>query len=304
MHQTTGNWKLGLVLALTTAVLWGLVPVALAIVFKAIDIHTVNWFRFATSFILLGIYLGSQGKLPKISTLRSISPWLMGCAIAGLAGNYYYFVVGLQATSPSHAEVLIQIAPVCLGLGGLVIFKEKFTRAQCLGMGILIAGFSAFFSEQLRVLTTGTDRYIWGSWMLVIAAVVWAFYALAQKQLLNSLGSAQIMWIIYGACGLFFGLFSAPHTLLRLDLLQWSMLIFCALNTIIAYGAFAESLQHWEASRVSAVIALAPIFTILAMKAVDYFVPNLIVPERITTLGFFGAILVVIGSMAIALGRK
>jgi drug/metabolite transporter (DMT)-like permease len=304
LHQTTGNWRLGLMLALMTVVLWGLVPVALAIVLTGTDIYTVNWFRFTVSFILLGTYLGARQQLPSLDRLRTISPWLMGCTIAGLAANYYYFVRGLQATSPSHAEVLIQIAPVCLGIGGLVIFKERFTRSQWVGLGILIAGFIGFFAEQLRVLTGDSSQYIWGSWMLVIAAIAWAIYALAQKQLLNKLASAQIMWIIYGACGLFFAGFSAPTTLLNLNLLQWAMLAFCGFNTIIAYGAFAESLEHWEASRVSAVLALAPVFTIFAMKGIDYLMPNLVKAEQITGWGLVGAILVVVGSMAIALGQR
>jgi drug/metabolite transporter (DMT)-like permease len=76
------------------------------------------------------------------------------------------------------------------------------------------------------------------------------------------------------------------------------------LNTVVAYGAFAESLQHWEASRVSAILALAPIFTIASMSLMDWFAPGLITPERLTILGLFGAILVVAGSMSISLGKR
>jgi drug/metabolite transporter (DMT)-like permease len=82
------------------------------------------------------------------------------------------------------------------------------------------------------------------------------------------------------------------------------MLIFCGLNTLVAYGAFAESLEHWEASKISAVLALAPIITLLAVDVVALLFPNLISPEYITGLGVLGAVLVVAGSMAIALGKN
>jgi drug/metabolite transporter (DMT)-like permease len=303
LHRTTGNWKLGLGLSVITVILWGLVPVALAIILKKLDAYTINWFRFATAFILLGCYLAKQGNLPKVARLRSVPLYLLAIAILGLAGNYIFFVLGLKATSPSHAEVLIQLAGVFLSLGGLVIFKERYTRYQWMGVGVLVAGFIGFFYEQLKVLVSDSDRYISGSIMLIIAGLSWAVYALIQKQLLTKLDSTHIMWIIYGACGLLFGMLAKPQILLQLNSIEWLALIFCGLNTVVAYGAFAESLQHWEASRVSAILALAPIFTIVAMSMTAWLAPGLVAPEHITPLGLVGAILIVSGSVSISLGK-
>ncbi|WP_309731497.1 DMT family transporter [Chamaesiphon sp. OTE_75_metabat_556] len=304
LHRTTGNWRLGLGLSLITVILWGLVPITLAIVLKKLDVYTINWFRFVTAFILLGCYLVKQKNLPKLSQLRTVPIYLFAIAILGLMGNYIFFVMGLKATSPSHAEVLIQLAGVFLSLGGLLIFKERYTRYQWLGVGILITGFIGFFSEQLKVLATDSDRYINGSIMLIIAGITWAIYALIQKQLLTRLDSTHIMWVIYGACGLLFWTVAKPQTLLQLNAIEWSALIFCGLNTVIAYGAFAESLQHWEASRVSAILALAPIFTIVSMSLMAWLAPGLVTPEHLTALGLVGAILVVTGSMSISLGKS
>jgi drug/metabolite transporter (DMT)-like permease len=303
LHRTTGNWRLGLGLSLITVTLWGLVPIAIAIVLKKLDAYTLNWFRFATAFILLGCYLAQQQNLPKVARLRTVPLYLLAIAIIGLTGNYIFFVLGLKATSPSHAEVLIQLAGVFLSLGGLVIFKERYTRYQWLGVGVLVAGFIGFFYEQLKVLVTDSDRYISGSIMLIIAGLSWAVYALIQKQLLTKLESMHIMWIIYGACGLLFWAFATPQSLFQLNAIEWSALIFCGLNTFIAYGAFAESLQHWEASRVSAILALAPIFTIVAMAITAWVAPSLVAPEHITPLGLFGAMLIVAGSVSISLGK-
>jgi drug/metabolite transporter (DMT)-like permease len=303
LHRTTGNWRLGLGLSLITVTLWGLVPIAIAIVLKKLDAYTINWFRFATAFILLGCYLVQQRNLPKVARLRTVPLYLLAIAIIGLTGNYIFFVLGLKATSPSHAEVLIQLAGVFLSLGGLAIFKERYTRSQWMGVGVLAAGFIGFFYEQLKVLVTDSDRYISGSIMLIIAGLSWAVYALIQKQLLTKLDSMHIMWIIYGACGLLFWTLATPQSLFQLNAIEWSALIFCGLNTFIAYGAFAESLQHWEASRVSAILALAPIFTIVAMALTAWIAPGLVDPEHITPLGLFGALLIVAGSVSISLGK-
>jgi drug/metabolite transporter (DMT)-like permease len=304
LHRTTGNWRLGLGLSLITVILWGLVPITLAIVLKKLDVYTINWFRFVTAFILLGCYLVKQKNLPKLSQLKTVPIYLFAIAILGLMGNYIFFVMGLKATSPSHAEVLIQLAGVFLSMGGLLIFKERYTRYQWIGVGILVTGFIGFFSEQLKVLATDSERYINGSLMLIVAGITWAIYALIQKQLLTRLDSTHIMWVIYGACGLLFWTVAKPQTLLQLNAIEWSALIFCGLNTVVAYGAFAESLQHWEASRVSAILALAPIFTIVSMSLMAWLAPGLVTPEHLTALGLVGAILVVTGSMSISLGKS
>jgi drug/metabolite transporter (DMT)-like permease len=289
---------MGLGLALVTVVLWGLVPLALGIVLQATDVYTVNAFRFFSSFGLLGIYLGRRGELPSLGQLRATSPLLMLLAIGGLAGNYLFFVRGLVATSPSHAEVVIQLAHLFFGLGGLLVFKESYSRYQAIGLAILVAGMAGFFHGQLAV----AGNYLGGSVLLVIAAATWAVYALAQKQLLQQLSSGQIMWLIYGCCGVIFGAFAHPQSLGNLSILQWGMLIFCGLNTFVAYGAFAESLAHWPASRVSAVLAMAPIVTIVAMNLMAGWLP--LHPERLTTLSILGAVAVVAGSIAISLGSR
>jgi drug/metabolite transporter (DMT)-like permease len=140
--------------------------------------------------------------------------------------------------------------------------------------------------------------------MLIIAGLSWAVYALVQKQLLTKLSSTHIMWTIYGACGILFSTVAKPQTLNQLNSIEWIALIFCGLNTVIAYGAFAESLEHWEASRVSAILALAPIFTIVSMSIIAWLAPGLVTPEHITPLGLLGAMLIVSGSMSISLGKR
>jgi drug/metabolite transporter (DMT)-like permease len=303
MHQTSGRWRLGLALSLLTVVLWGILPIALKVTLQALDVYTVTWFRFVVSFGLLAVYLAMRGKLPIAANLGSASGKLLAIAIIFLALNYILFLKGLALTSPANAEVIIQLAPVLLGFGGLVVFKEHYTLRQWIGVSVLTLGFVLFFNEQLTNLITAQGEYLLGTGLTVLGAAAWAIYALAQKQLLQSLSSASIMLIIYGACALLFTPFAQPQIIFTLNYLQTGMLIFCALNTLIAYGAFAEALEHWEASRVSAVLALAPIVTLISVDVVSVIAPSLIPPERLTVIGIAGAALVVSGSMAIALGK-
>ena len=78
-------------------------------------------------------------------------------------------------------------------------------------------------------------------------------------------------------------------------------MIFCGLNTLIAYGSFAEAMVHIEASKVSTVLALTPLITVVVVQV---FPNSGISVEPMTALSISGAILVVVGSMATALNRR
>jgi len=304
LHQTSGRWQLGLGLSLTSVFLWGILPIALSVALQALDVYTVTWFRFCMAFGILAIYLACRKQLPELPKLREASFGLLAIATLFLGLNYLLFLKGLVLTSPTTSEVIIQLAPILLSIGALVIFKERYTSRQWLGLGILSLGFAVYFHEQLKPVITAPNNYLLGNALLVIGAVAWAMYALAQKQLLHKLPSTTIMLVIYGGCGLLFTPLAKPQMLLTLSPLHWGMLLFCGLNTLLAYGAFAEALDHWEASRVSAITALTPLVTLVAVWAVSLLAPTLIAPEHLSLLGIVGALLVVVGSIAIAIGKN
>jgi len=302
LHRASGRWRLGLGLSLLTTFLWGVLPVALTVAVQAVDVFTLIWFRFLVSFGLLFAILALRKGLPTVRELRSL-PWgLLVVAVAGLAGNYLLFMLGMVQTTPANAEVIIQFAPVFLGLGALTVFKESYSAVQWLGLGIFALGFVLFFNQQLGALA-GADGYLGGVGLVVAASAAWAAYALAQKQLLRALSSSAVMLLVYIACALIFAPLAHPEKLLALDGLHAGVIGFCALNTLIAYGAFAEALEHWEASRVSAVLTLAPVVTLAAVWFTALIWPGLIAPEHLDWVGLGGALLVVAGSLALALGR-
>jgi len=129
-------------------------------------------------------------------------------------------------------------------------------------------------------------------------------YGLAQKQLLQRWASQHIMWCIYAGCALLFWPIADPASIAGLDASGWWLLGFCCLNTLLAYGAFSEALEHWEASRVSAVLALTPVATLALSGVAEWVWPELQPPQRLSSLSWLGALLVVGGSLATSLGGE
>ncbi|WP_223669489.1 DMT family transporter [Kangiella shandongensis] len=305
MHIVSGRWQLGLILSLTTVFLWGLLPIALKGILLQMDAVTVTWYRFAVAAIFLLFYMVVRRRVPNLKVLKGITLILILVAILGLCANYVFYLFGVDTITPSSAQVMIQTAPMFMLLGGLIIFKESFNKWQWLGFICFVIGLILFFNMRFSEIMENLDgAYTVGLFWMLLAAITWAGYALAQKQLLNTYSSNQIMFIIYISSVFILMPWSEPSQVLPLDTLGWGLLIFCCLNTIVAYGSFAEALAHWEASRVSAILALTPLVTILSMKVVAHFYPDYLPSEPLNALSIVGSIMVVLGSATTALAGK
>ncbi|MDH0336421.1 DMT family transporter [Pseudomonas otitidis] len=301
MHVSSGRWFLGLVLALVTAVLWGILPIKLKEVLKVMDPVTVTWYRLVVSGSLLFLYLAATRRLPTFRPLGRKGGWLVALAIGGLLGNYVLYLMGLRMLTPGTTQLVIQVAPILLLLGSLFVFKERFSLGQALGLLVLVSGFGLFFNQRLEELFTSLGSYTTGVLIVLGAAFVWTFYGLAQKQLLTVWNSMQVMMVIYLGCALLLTPWASPLEALQLSPLQGWLLLACCLNTLVAYGAFAEALAHWEASRVSATLAITPLVTFASVAVAASLWPDHVHPEQINGLAYGGAVLVVLGSALTAL---
>jgi len=303
MHTTTGRWRLGLVLSLITTFLWGLLPIALKEVLEDMDAYTITWYRFLAAALVLSLILCHRNELPSRGQMRGGAPLLLFITVLGLCGNYIVYLLGLDLLSPSTAQVVIQTAPVFFLFGGLIFFKERFNRLQWLWVVAFITGLILFFNRRMDELFQGLGDYTIGVSLVVVSAAAWAIYALAQKQLLKVFPSQTIMLVIYASGAVMFLPFSRPARLLELDTTHLLLLAFCAFNTLVAYGCFAEALDHLEASRVSAVLAITPLITLGFMELFAATIPHFENPDPVNMLGYIGAIMVVGGSMMTALGK-
>ena len=302
--MTRGGWKIGLTLALTSAVLWGVLPIALTIVLQGLDAYTVTWYRFAFAALFLGILLAATNNLPRPELLSGRVWLLLVIALGGLTGNYVLYVKALPYTSPTTAQTVTLLGPVFLLLGGLMLFNEEFSAWQWTGFFVLVAGLILFFNSRLLQLAHPATGLGLGLTLLVIAMLVWAAYGLAQKRLLSWLGAQQILFLLYVGAVFLLLPWTTLGKVVHLTRLQGGMLLFCCINTVVAYGAFAEGLKHWEASRFGAVLSTSPLFTVAGMWMAERLAPTLVVPERLNPFSLAGTLLVVGGAATCALARS
>jgi drug/metabolite transporter (DMT)-like permease len=304
MHTPSGRWALGLGLSIITSLAFGFLPIALKGMLEMLDVYTLTWYRFMISVAVLAPFIVRPGKL-------STTAWpgkrlIVIILLTGLlmSGNYLLYILGLLYVSPSTAQVVIQQASLFFLLGSLVIYREQFTGRQWVGLAIVIFGLLLFFNERLIAMVINFTEDTLGVLLITGAAVIWAIYALLQKQLLKTYSASTTILLFYSIGSLAFLPFAQPSLVFQLSGVHIGLLFGLGLISLISYGAFAEALNHWEASRVSAVLATVPIITVATVKITTALFPDLIPPESLSMLSIAGAVLVVSGSILMALGRS
>src|SRR5262245_54279782 len=122
-HVPSDRWLRGFSLTSVTVLLWGTLPFVLKDLLRAIDPVTLSSSRLLGAGIALAAWLVWRRQLPLPTALGKRGGALLALAIAGLASNYVFYVLGLDHLTPGTAQLLIQLAPILLLLGSLLVFR-------------------------------------------------------------------------------------------------------------------------------------------------------------------------------------
>ena len=162
MKQQAG---IGILLALTTAICWGALPIAMKQVLEVMEPPTIVFYRFLMASIGLGAILAVKKRLPPLRVFRK-PRWLilLAVATAGLFGNFILFSSSLQYLSPTASQVIGQLSPVGMMVASVFILKEKMRSTQVVGALMLLSGLVMFFNTSLvyKAHRLHLGSYLWG----------------------------------------------------------------------------------------------------------------------------------------------
>lgn len=291
------NHSLGILFSVTTAVLWGILAVALKVALNFTDSATIIWFRFTFSFLALFLFFLVTNPRELLILVRP--PFLAVLAMLSLAFNYFGYMKGIELTYASNAQIIIQGGPLMLILLGVFVLRERVNRKQVAGFALVLGGFYLFYSDQLRHLVTSAHFYNLGNLWVFAAAVTWAIYAFIQKKLVKTMTPQKLNLLIYGYSALIFFPMSTPRQLLQFNSVQWPQMIFLGANTLVAYGLLSEALKKIPANQVSIIITCNPVLTIILMTVLNALEVSWAPKEIIGAAGYIGAAVVIVGAIMV-----
>ncbi|QLB13531.1 putative membrane protein [Bisgaardia hudsonensis] len=294
---------LGFFYALTAAVMWGSLPIAIQQVLPAMNVETIVWYRFSAATLGLFLLLICSKKLPKLNNIHRRYWWFLLLGVIGLAANFFLFNYALKFIPPTTSQILSPFSSFMMLLFGVLLFKEKLGIHQKIGFILLVIGLLLFFNDRFSDFLQ-FNLYFKGVFLGFCASLIWVAYGIAQKMLLIKFSSQQVLFMIYIGCFAVFTPTAAPTQVMNLNLFQGLCLLYCCANTLIAYGAYAESLNCWDVAKVSAITTQIPIFTLVISHILVWVAPQYFTIDDLNWISYAGAIIVVSGALLSAIGHK
>lgn len=296
------NYTKGIIYASVTAFFWGFLAVALKVAVREVNPVTIVWFRFALAFIMLAAW--QAVKNPTSFKILKKPPLLLIVAALGLSWNYMGYMLGIDYTTPSNAQLFIQTGPITLAMAGFLFFKEKINRNQMIGFGIAIIGFSFFYRDQLYAFFDGQEKYNLGVLLTLSGAIAWATYAISQKQLVTKYSVESLNLFLFGLPAIIYLPFINLSPLFQLHWSWWLLMVFLGANTFIAYTCLAQALKYLEANKVSVIIIINPMITFLTMGILTWADVDWVAHERFSMITILGAALVFSGAVLVVKKQK
>ncbi|MCU4163082.1 DMT family transporter [Carboxylicivirga caseinilyticus] len=296
------NQTKGVLLAATTALLWGMLAIGLKVSLNYFDSYTVVWFRFFIATVsLISIF---SIKKPSFLNVLKKPPRLMLLAGLFLGFNYIGYMQGIKLAGPAATQIIIQTGPIVLGLVGFIIFKEKINLIRGIGFLIAALGFSVFYFYQISEFGTEKTEFTKGVAWILFGALSWVSYAVTNKKLVTQWHPQQVNLIVFALPVILF-LPMADFSALTSNHEWWIWLLMIALgiNTVVAYGTLAASFKYAEANRISIVITLNPIITFIFLEIMMTMNVQWFEIKPVPTMAFAGAALVLLGAI-LAVGIK
>ena len=257
----------GFVYVVAATALWALVPICVKKCSVAFDAYSICWIRFAVGSLVLLVVSHLRGGL---SRLRRRDAGLIVLAGIAIGANYTAYIRGLQLTTASAGNVVVNFEAIWLVVMSYFWLRERVGGVRLVGALITFAGVFVAVWNGEGFASLVRSPYFIGNMLIIGAAPLWAVYGIAQK-LLGDRGVSitASLACIFGVAGIV----TFPTVLLGFNVHRpvdasvwfWGFVL-VILGTVGAYLMMAKGFERLDASTAAVVTCTLPILTIIAAR--------------------------------------
>ena len=282
----------GFLYVVAATLLWSAVPICVKFALRAVDAYTISWIRFALGALIL-FALQRVRRVPLRLQRRDVGMTVV--AAVGIGVNYMMYIRGLQSTTASAGNIVVEFEVVSLVILSWIWLKERMTRGKVIGMAVTFSGvFFALWNGQNLSNLVASENFF-GNMLILVAAPLWAIYAIAQKTLMDrGVGASSSLVYIFALAAII----TLPSVGIGFELrgpvtptVVAALFVLVVLSTALAYIMIGKGLELLDASTAGMITCLLPIFTIVNAR--------IFLGEQVTGLLAVGAGLVVAGILII-----
>ena len=257
--QTRGgsSWRTLLAVAITV-VAWASAFVVIRYAAHDIRPGALSLGRLLVASLALSVMIIGRKLVP----MNAREWWLT--AVVGVAWFAIYSLAlnaGEQHVDAGTAAMLIQFAPILIGVLAGILLGEGFPRM------LVIGGLVAFVGTLIIGIATSTGRAdLIGVLLVLLSATTYSIALVAQKVVLRRVSALQVTWLacLIGtiACLPFAG--QLVHDMAAAPALQIIGVVYLGLvPSALAFSTWAYALKHTTAGKLGVTTFVVPPMTIL-----------------------------------------
>ncbi len=250
------NRRLGLILIITSAASFGVMPIFAQLAYNAgAEPVTVLFLRFTIAAVVMNlIMVASRTQYPHGLILVELI--LLG-AIAYVGESLAYFLA-LKMASAGLVALLLYIYPALVTALSAIFLKEHLTRTKIIALFLALSGTAL----TLRISSGGS---LLGILLGVAAAVDYAIYILLGSRIVRRSGPlSSTTVIITSTAGVYAGIVAFRGTTYPTTSTGWIAIIAIALiSTVLAFVTFLAGLKRIGPTSTSTLSTFEPIVAVV-----------------------------------------
>jgi drug/metabolite transporter (DMT)-like permease len=221
---------------------------------------------------------------------------------AGLIGLLGYYVsslfdfIGLQYVSASIERIILFIYPTLAVLLNLLIFKVAITKRQWLAILITYIGIGLAYWGELNQIPD-TKMFFYGTWMILICAITFAFYLVGSGKIIPKIGAPQFtsLSMLAASVGIFIHYFVTHQqgiaSIVDMPILYsssiWLVIALAIIGTVIPSFLMSGGMKRIGSNDLAIITSIGPVSTL--------FQARWILNEAFTWEQILGTVFVVLG---------
>jgi len=252
-----------LFLTILAGVLWGTSFPAIKIGLEFVDPFMFVFLRMSLASAL-ALLIGFITKNLNVSLAKEKLIWCLG-----LLNGFSYLIqyVGMNYTTASKSSLLVNLSAVWVAVLSWLILMERFSKKKTSGIALGIIG--VFFVTTNLDLLTLTQGMILGDGLVFLAGIIWSFFMVYNKRLVDTYNVIQFMPWLFLATTLplipFISL-STNISLMNFSIEAWMIIIYtAAFCWVVPYYLWIRGLKHISPA-TSTVILLIEVITAIAIS--------------------------------------
>jgi drug/metabolite transporter (DMT)-like permease len=293
----------GFLISFTGAILFSTKAILVKLAFHGThaDAVTLLALRMLLSlpFYLLAAFWGSrQSGNVRMSPRQWIA--VIGLGLLGYYLSSLFDFLGLQYISAGLERLILFLYPSFAVLINALLFRQRINRIQVLALLLSYAGIGIAYFGELKI-DTGNPNFYWGSFLVFLCSITYAFYLSGTGRMVPVLGAAKfttysMLTATLGVLTHFFvrqtfGDHPPLPTGAGSGMLWGYGLLLALVATVIPSFMLSAGMKRIGANNAAIVTSIGPVSTILQA--------HFILGDRIFTEQIVGTVLVIIGVLLI-----